>query len=254
MDVALHRLPVTVVLDRAGVTGPDGASHNGMWDGSILQVVPGLKVAAPRDGSRVAELLNEAVRVGDGPTVVRYPKGTVGPEAEAVGKLGTMDILAVPGDGAASDVLLLGAGPMAVTCVEVATRLKDHGIGVTVVDPRWVKPVDEAVVGAARQHRLVAVVEDNGRSGGFGDAVARLLRDHDVDVPVKTFGLAQEFLDHGTRDEILETAGLTPQHLARQLTEAVARRTPGASPVSATSHGENESPGQEPSTPERLAE
>ena len=244
MDVALHRLPVTVVLDRAGVTGPDGASHNGMWDGSILQVVPGLKVAAPRDGSRVAELLNEAVRVGDGPTVVRYPKGTVGPEAEAVGKLGAMDILAVPDDGAASDVLLLGAGPMAVTCVEVANRLKDHGIGVTVVDPRWVKPVDEAVVEAAGAHRLVAVVEDNGRAGGFGDAVARLLRDHDVDVPVKTFGLPQEFLTHGVREQILEAAGLSPQHLARQLTEAVARRTPPAPGA----------PAQQASTPERLPE
>jgi 1-deoxy-D-xylulose-5-phosphate synthase len=246
MDVALHKLPVTVVLDRAGVTGPDGASHNGMWDGSILQVVPGLKVAAPRDGSRVAELLNEAVEVSDGPTVVRYPKGTVGPQVEAVGRLGGMDVLAIPEPGSGNDVLLLGAGPMAVTCVEVANRLKDHGIGVTVVDPRWVKPVDEAVIAAARQHRLVAVVEDNGRAGGFGDAVARLLRDHDVDVPVKTFGLPQEFLTHASRDEILEATGLTPQHLARQLTEAVARRAPAP-------EADTAAPGQ-PSTPERLPE
>jgi 1-deoxy-D-xylulose-5-phosphate synthase len=232
MDVALHKLPVTVTLDRAGVTGPDGASHNGMWDGSILQVIPGLRVAAPRDGSRIAELLNEAVEVSDGPTVVRWPKGTVGAQAEAVGTLGRMDVLARPAPGLGRDVLLLGAGPMAVTCVEVARRLSDHGIGVTVVDPRWIKPVDEAVAAEARQHRLVAVVEDNGRAGGFGDAVARLLRDHDVDLPVKTFGLAQEFLEHGSRDEILEAAGLTPQHLARQLTEAVARRTPAtAEPV-----------------------
>jgi 1-deoxy-D-xylulose-5-phosphate synthase len=249
MDVALHKLPVTVTLDRAGVTGPDGASHNGMWDGSILQVVPGIKVAAPRDGSRVAELLNEAVGVSDGPTVVRYPKGTVGAEAEAVGRLGQMDILAVPGAELGEDVLLLGAGPMAVTCVEVAHRLADHGIGVTVVDPRWVKPVDEAVIEAARQHRLVAVVEDNGRAGGFGDAVARLLRDHDVDVPVKTFGLAQEFLTHGSRDEILEAAGLSPQHLARQLTEAVARRTPEAA-----SRVAEDAPAEETSTQERLPE
>jgi 1-deoxy-D-xylulose-5-phosphate synthase len=229
MDVALHRLPVTVALDRSGVTGPDGASHNGMWDGSILQVIPGLKVAAPRDGSRIAELLGEAVEVSDGPTVLRWPKGTVGPEAKAIGKLGGMDLLATPAAGAARDVLLLGVGPMAVTCIEVAQRLRGHGIGVTVADPRWVKPVDEAVIDAARQHRLVAVVEDNGRSGGFGDAVSRLLRDHDVDTPVKTFGLPQEFLTHGSREEILEAAGLSPQHLARQLTEAVARRTPPAS-------------------------
>ena len=240
MDVALHRLPVTVCLDRAGVTGPDGASHNGMWDGSILQVIPGLRVAAPRDGSRVAELLNEAIGVADGPTVVRYPKGTVGAEAEAVARLGSMDVLAVPGEGNGPDVLLLGAGPMAVTCVEVARRLNDHGIGVTVIDPRWVKPVDEAVVAAARAHRLVAVVEDNGRVGAFGDAVARLLRDADVDTPVKTYGLRQEFLAHAARDEILEAAGLTPQHLARQLTEAVARR---AAPAV-----------EEPSTAERLPE
>jgi 1-deoxy-D-xylulose-5-phosphate synthase len=247
MDVALHRLPVTVTLDRAGVTGPDGASHNGMWDGSILQVIPGVRVAAPRDGSRIAELLNEAIGVSDGPTVVRWPKGDVGAEAEASAKLGRMDVLATPAEGTGRDVLLLGVGPMAVTCVEVANRLQDHGIGVTVVDPRWVKPVDEAVIEAARQHRLVAVVEDNGRVGAFGDAVARLLRDHDVDVPVKTFGLAQEFLDHATRNAILEAAGLTPQHLARQLTEAVARRTPEPAPDQA-------SPAKDSSTPERLAE
>jgi 1-deoxy-D-xylulose-5-phosphate synthase len=233
MDVALHKLPVTVTLDRAGVTGPDGASHNGMWDGSILQVVPGLRLAMPRDGSRVAELVNEAVEVSDGPTVVRWPKGSVGAEVEAVGKLGGMDVLAVPDAGSSQDVLLLGAGPMAVTCVDVARRLNDHGIGVTVVDPRWVKPVDPAVIAVAAAHRLVAVVEDNGRAGGFGDAVARLLRDADVDTPVKTYGLDQEFLDHGSRDAILAAAGLTPQHLARRLTEAVARRAPAESATQA---------------------
>jgi 1-deoxy-D-xylulose-5-phosphate synthase len=225
MDVALHRLPVTFVLDRAGVTGPDGASHHGMWDGSILQLVPGMKIAAPRDAKRIVELLNEAVDVSDGPTVLRFPKGKVGGEVEAVAKLGGMDVLREPGDGLGPDVLLVGAGPMALMGLEVAGRLAGHGIGVTVVDPRWTKPVDEALVGAARRHRLVATVEDNGRVGGFGDAVARLLRDHDVDVPVKTFGLPQEFLSHGSRDEVLEEAGLTSQQLALRITEAVARRT-----------------------------
>ena len=224
MDVALHKLPVTIALDRAGVTGPDGASHNGMWDGSILQIVPGIRVAAPRDAIRLAELLNEAVEVGDGPTAIRYPKGTVGGEVEPVRKLGTMDVLHEPG-GAPADVLLIGAGTMAVTCAKAAERLADQGIGVTVLDPRWLKPLDEALVGAARQHRLVVVVEDNGRTGGFGDAVCRLLRDHDVDTPTKTFGLPQEFLDHGDRNAILDDLGLTPQHLARQVTEAVARRS-----------------------------
>jgi 1-deoxy-D-xylulose-5-phosphate synthase len=226
MDVALHRLPVTFALDRAGVTGPDGASHNGMWDGSILQVIPGLRIAAPRDAVRLAELLNEAVAVGDGPTVIRYPKGTIGGEAEAVGKLGGMDVLHRPAQDAAPDVLLVGAGPMAVTCLETAVRLADQGIGVTVVDPRWVKPVDGALAEAAAGHRLVVTVEDNGRAGGFGDAVCRLLRDAGVATPARTFGLPQEFLEHGKREEILADAGLVPQHLARGITEAVARLTP----------------------------
>jgi 1-deoxy-D-xylulose-5-phosphate synthase len=225
MDVALHRLPVTIALDRAGVTGPDGASHNGMWDGSILQLMPGMRIAAPRDAIRLAELLNEAVAITDGPAAIRYPKGNVGGELEAVRRLGSMDVLHEPGD-AAADVLLIGAGPMAVTCVQAAQRLADQGIGVTVLDPRWLKPVDEALTGAATQHRMVVVVEDNGRSGGFGDAVCRLLRDHDVDTPARTFGLPQEFLAHGSRGEVLAEAGLTAQHLARQITEAVASRTP----------------------------
>jgi 1-deoxy-D-xylulose-5-phosphate synthase len=225
MDVALHQLPVTFVLDRAGVTGPDGASHHGMWDGSILQLVPGMKIAAPRDAKRIVELLNEAVDVSDGPTALRFPKGNVGGEVEAIAKLGGMDVLREPGDGLGADVLLVGAGPMALIGLEVADRLAGHGIGVTVVDPRWTKPVDEALVGAARGHRLVVTVEDNGRVGGFGDAVARLLRDHDVDVPVKTLGLPQEFLSHGSRVEVLEEAGLTPQQLALRITEAVALRS-----------------------------
>jgi 1-deoxy-D-xylulose-5-phosphate synthase len=226
MDVALHKLPVTIALDRAGVTGPDGASHHGMWDGSILQMVPGLRIAAPRDATRIAELLNEAVGVNDGPTALRYPKGTVGAEVEAVGTLGSMDVLHRPDGGGPPDVLLIGAGPMAGVCLDAAGRLADQGIGVTVLDPRWVKPVDSAIADAARQARLVVTVEDNGVAGGFGDAVCRLLREADVQTPVKTFGLPQQFLTHGKREEIMDEAGLTPQHLARRITEAVARITP----------------------------
>jgi 1-deoxy-D-xylulose-5-phosphate synthase len=226
LDVALHRLPVTIALDRAGVTGPDGPSHHGMWDGSILQVVPGLRIAAPRDASRVAELLNEAVQDDSGPTVLRYPKGKVGNEVEAVGKLGGMDVLQFPRQGLDADVLLIGVGPMALTGVEVAARLADCGIGATVVDPRWVKPLDEALTGAARRHRLVVTVEDNVLTGGFGEAVCRLLRDSDVETTVRTFGLPQQFLGHGTRDEILADAGLTAVSLAATIAELIARPAP----------------------------
>jgi 1-deoxy-D-xylulose-5-phosphate synthase len=226
MDVALHRLPVTFVLDRAGVTGPDGASHHGMWDGSIMQVVPGMRIAVPRDGTRVAELLREAVAVDDGPTVVRFPGRLAIADVPAVGQLGGMDVLRQAADPARRDVLMLGAGPMAGACAEAADRLADHGIGVTVLDPRWVKPLDAALPEAARQYGLVVTVEDNGRVGGFGDAVARMLRDNDVDTPVRTFGLEQRFLEHGERAELLDAQGLTAQHLARQITELVARRSP----------------------------
>jgi 1-deoxy-D-xylulose-5-phosphate synthase len=209
-----------------------------MWDGSILQVVPGLKIAAPRDATRLAELLREAVDTHDGPTVLRFPKGAAVADVSAVATLGRMDVLYRPGEAggtggtdglagpAGHDVLLLGAGPMAGVCVEAAGRLADQGIGVTVIDPRWLKPLDEVLAEAAAGHRLVATVEDNGRAGGFGDAVCRLLRDAGVGTPVRTFGLPQEFLEHGKREEILADAGLVPQHLARGITEAVARLTP----------------------------
>ncbi|TDD02148.1 1-deoxy-D-xylulose-5-phosphate synthase [Nonomuraea deserti] len=237
MDVALHRLPVTVVLDRAGVTGDDGASHNGMWDLSILQVVPGLRVAVPRDGDRLTELLREAVEVSDGPTVLRFPKGPVAEALDAVGRLGEMDVLRAPKDdpegehAAEPDVLLVGVGPMAQVCMDAAVLLDAQGIATTVVDPRWVKPLDEALVPAAKEHKLVAVVEDNGRVGAVGDAVARLLRDADVDVPVRTFGIPQEFLDHAKRAAILGRIGLTGQDLARQITESVAKRAQSAEPA-----------------------
>ena len=225
-DVAMHRLPVTFVLDRAGVTGPDGSSHHGMWDFSILGVVPGLQLAAPRDAVRVAELLREAVAVSDGPTVLRFNGKLSETDLPAVGKLGRGDVLARPASGTGEDVLLLGAGSMAAVCTAAAALIAGQGIGVTVVDPRWIIPADEAIAGAAAAHRLVVTVEDACVAGGFGDGVARMLREQDVSTPVRTFGLPREFLPHGERGQILELCGLTPQHLAREITAAVARRTP----------------------------
>jgi 1-deoxy-D-xylulose-5-phosphate synthase len=225
LDVAMHRLPVTFVLDRAGVTGPDGSSHHGMWDGSLLQIVPGIRVAMPRDGTRLTELLREAVAITDGPTALRFPRGSAPADLPGVGTLGAMDVLAEPVGGTNHDVLLLAAGPMAALGVEVAERLTGQGIGVTVVDPRWVKPLDQALAGAAAGHRLVVTVEDNGTVGGFGDAVARYLRDAEIATPIRIFGLPQRFLPHGDRGEVLAAVGLTSQDLARAITEAVARLT-----------------------------
>lgn len=223
MDVALHRLPVTFVLDRAGVTGSDGPSHNGMWDLSILQLIPGMRVAVPRDEARLRELLREAVEVSDAPTAVRYPKGPVGTDIDAIDKLGGMDVLVRATDlthteSDLEDVLLIGVGAMAGVCADAGRLIAAEGLGVTVVDPRWVKPLDPALVSTARQHRLVAVVEDNGRVGAVGDAIARSLRDAGVPTPVRTFGIPQEFLEHASRGEILADIGLTAQDLARNIT------------------------------------
>jgi 1-deoxy-D-xylulose-5-phosphate synthase len=214
MDVALHGLPVTFALDRAGLTGDDGPSHNGMWDLSLLAMVPGLRVAVPRDGTRLRQLLREAVAVPDGPTVVRYPKGPVAGDLPAVGQLGGMDLLV---DAPEPDALLVPIGPMAHACVEAAERMRRRGIGVTVIDPRWVYPVNAALVAAARRHRVIGVVEDNGRNGAVGDAVGRLLRDHRVDVPLCTVGIPPRFLEHAKRADLLVSTGLTADAIEENL-------------------------------------
>ncbi|MFJ5120812.1 1-deoxy-D-xylulose-5-phosphate synthase [Kitasatospora sp. NPDC088548] len=226
MDVALHKLGVTFVLDRSGVTGTDGASHNGMWDMSILQVVPGLRLAAPRDADQLRAQLREAVQVGDAPTVVRYSKGTVGPAVAAVGRVGGMDVLRAaeaPAGDRRADVLIVSVGAMAPASLEVADLLAAQGITATVVDPRWVKPVDAALPGLAAEHRVVVTIEDNGRVGGVGAAVAQALRDAEVDVPVRDFGIPQQFLDHASRAEILAEIGLNAPDIARRVTALVSR-------------------------------
>ncbi|MEU6330806.1 1-deoxy-D-xylulose-5-phosphate synthase [Streptomyces sp. NPDC047049] len=224
MDVALHKCGVTFVLDRAGVTGTDGASHNGMWDMSILQVVPGLRIAAPRDADQVRAQLREAVEVDDAPTVVRYSKGAVGPAVEAIGRVGGMDVLREPDETVKRpDVLLVSVGALAPMCLEIADLLDKQGISTTVVDPRWVKPVDEALPGLAAKHRVVVTVEDNVRSGGVGSAVAQALRDAGVDLPLRDFGIPERFLDHASRKEVMAEIGLTAPDIARQVTGLVSK-------------------------------
>ncbi|PWI06060.1 1-deoxy-D-xylulose-5-phosphate synthase [Streptomyces sp. NWU339] len=236
MDVALHKCGVTFVLDRAGVTGTDGASHNGMWDMSILQVVPGLRLAAPRDADQVRAQLREAVEVTDAPTVVRFSKGAVGPAVPAVGRVGGMDVLREPGTDT-PDVLLVSAGALAPMCLEIAGLLDRQGISTTVVDPRWVKPVDEAMAPLAEKHRVVVTVEDNSRVGGVGSTIAQALRDADVDVPLRDFGIPPRFLDHASRAEVLAEIGLTAPDIARQVTGLVAKLDGGLPPSRIRSNG-----------------
>lgn len=234
MDVALHKAGVTFVLDRAGVTGPDGPSHHGIWDLAMLQLVPGIRIAAPRDAARLREEFREATAVEDGPTVVRYPKGSVPADLEAIERLADgVDVLA---RGTSEDVLLVGIGPMVHLAMEVAERLRAQGIGATVIDPRWAIPVQPSVIELAREHRLVITIEDGIRVGGVGTRVRQVLREAGVDTAVDELGIPDEFIDHATREQILEDAGLTASKIAHDVVAQVlgtripvARQTPTGS-------------------------
>jgi len=225
MDVALHRQPVTFVLDRAGITGPDGASHHGMWDVSLLGMVPGMRVAAPRDEPTLREELREAVAVSDGPTALRFSRGSVGAPIDAVRRDGVVDVLREESDS--DDVLLVAVGAFGQLGLDAADKLADQGIGVTVVDPRWLLPVPAELVALAQRHRLVVSVEDSGRHGGFGAAFAQALRDAGCDVPLRDIGVPQRFHSHASRGEVLAELGLTAQDVARRVTEWVAGRLDG---------------------------
>lgn len=233
MDVALHRAGVTFVLDRAGVTGPDGPSHHGIWDLAMLQIVPHIRIAVPRDAERLREELREAVAVDDAPTVLRFPKGTVSPELPAVERLEDgVDVL-VQSDS--KDVLLIGIGPMAHLAVDVAGRLRDQGIGATVVDPRWVVPVQPSIVTLAAEHRLVITIEDGIRVGGIGTRVRQVLREAGVDTAVDELGVPDEFIDHASREQILEDAGLTAPKIAQDVvSQVLGTRIPVARPTPTT--------------------
>jgi 1-deoxy-D-xylulose-5-phosphate synthase len=219
MDVALHRAGVTFVLDRAGVTGPDGPSHHGMWDLALLQIVPDIRLAAPRDATRLREELAEAVAVDDAPTVLRFSKGSVGTEYDAERRTGDgVDVLR---EAAHRDVLIVTVGPMAKLGLQVAERLAAQGIGATVVDPRWVVPVAGSIVEMSREHRLVVTIEDGIRVAGIGTRIRQELRAAGVDTPLDELGLPDEFLEHGDRDELLGEVGLTDRRIAHDIVAQV---------------------------------
>ena len=212
MDVALHNAGVTFVLDRAGVTGPDGASHHGMWDLSILQVVPNIQIAAPRDALRLREELREAVSVSDAPTVIRFPKGVAETSIDAISR--SKDGVDFLYQSPAKDVLIVAIGSMAATALQTAELLRAQGIGATVIDPRWVVPVPKTVLDEAAKHRLVVTIEDGVKVGGIGTRIRQDMRTAQIDTALNEIGLPDEFLEHASRDEILERVGLTAKQIA----------------------------------------
>ncbi|GAA4369133.1 1-deoxy-D-xylulose-5-phosphate synthase [Paeniglutamicibacter cryotolerans] len=233
MDVALHKAGVTIVLDRAGVTGPDGPSHHGMWDMSLVQIIPGLHLAAPRDAQRLREELREAVAISDAPSVVRFSKGSVGPEVKALERLHDgVEVLARFGESAERDVLIVSVGGMAELSLDVASRLHAHGITVTVVDPRWVLPVPRSIIGLAARHRIVVCIEDGVKAGGVGSRIRQEMRSAGVDTALNEVGLPTEFLAHGSRSQVLERVGLTAAQVAGDtLAQVLGTKVPFARPL-----------------------
>jgi 1-deoxy-D-xylulose-5-phosphate synthase len=218
MDCAMHGAGVTVILDRAGVTGTDGASHNGMWDMTITGLMPGVRVCAPRDAAELDRALGEAVAVADGPTVIRFSKQNPPAPLAAVREVGSVDVLRDPEPGQQVDLLLVGVGEMATTAMAVAEKLAGSGLGVQVVDPRWCLPVSSDLVGVAADAKAVAVIEDNLVVGGVGSQVTQALREAGLGMPCQLYGIPKRFLGHASRGEVLEEIGLTPEAIADRIT------------------------------------
>lgn len=203
-----------MVLDRSGVTGPDGASHDGMWDLSLMSIIPSMRVAAPRDPQRLREEIAEAIETKDGPTVVRYPKGIVTDDFNALERTDDgVDILCKYGD----DILIVGVGTFARRAVAAAHKLAEQGIQATVVDPRWILPIPASILAQACQYQMVVVYEDNGINGGIGSVLGNALRMHECDVPLRQIALPQEFLPVGTRKTLLEERGLDAESAAERM-------------------------------------
>jgi len=214
LDVALHKAGVTFVLDRAGVTGDDGASHNGIWDLALSGIVPGLSVAAPRDGVRLRELLREAVAIDNAPTIVRFPKGPAIAEIPAFERRDGIDVLY---RGESADILFVSVGALANVAVEAAAQAYREGVGVTVIDPRWVKPLPPSLVTMAGRYKSVVVLEDGIEHGGIASTISELFREHDLDIPVHSIGVPLEFFEHAKRAEIFNEIGITVQAITRSL-------------------------------------
>lgn len=211
LDVAMHDLPVTLVLDRAGVTGPDGASHHGVFDLTYLRMIPNMVVASPANEHELCGLVATAAQ-HDGPMAIRYPKGSVAALPDlpvdpiAVGE---WEIVA-----SGSDVLMLGAGRMVEVASKAAGQLGESGVSVTVANARWIKPLDPRLAEWAANHKLVVTLEDNIVSGGFGAAVMEHLAPVEMAGKVRSLGVPDEFIRFGTANSILSELGLDADSVA----------------------------------------
>jgi 1-deoxy-D-xylulose-5-phosphate synthase len=216
LDVALHKAGVTFVLDRAGITGDDGASHNGIWDLALTGIIPTMHVAAPRDGARLREVLAESIQITDAPSMLRYPKGEVIADIPAFERRDGIDVLY---RGESADVLLVSVGAMAAMAVEAASQAYREGVGVTVIDPRWIKPLPQSLVTMATRYKSVVVLEDGIRHGGIASTISEMFRDAGLQVPIHSIGVPLTFLEHAKRGQILSELGITAQQISLSIVE-----------------------------------
>ena len=214
LDVALHKAGVTFVLDRSGVTGDDGPSHHGIWDLALTGIIPTMRVAAPRDASRLRETLREALEVSDAPTAIRFPKGAVTKDIPAFERRDGVDVLY---RGESADVLLVSIGAMAAIAVEAASQAYREGVGVTVIDPRWVKPIPESLITMARRYKSVVVLEDGIKRAGIASSISEAFREAGLNVAIHSIGIPLEFIEHSKRSEILDDLGINAQKISRDI-------------------------------------
>ena len=250
LDVALHKAGVTFVLDRAGITGDDGASHNGIWDLALTGIIPTMHVAAPRDGARLREVLAESIQITDAPSMLRYPKGEVIADIPAFERRDGIDVLY---RGESADVLLVSVGAMAAMAVEAASQAYREGVGVTVIDPRWIKPLPQSLVTMATRYKSVVVLEDGIRHGGIASTISELFRDAGLQVPIHSIGVPLTFLEHAKRGQILSELGITAQQISLSIVEWSASLKDGfLSPMTELAKPEMQRPLDENADPRRL--
>ena len=250
LDVALHKAGVTFVLDRAGITGDDGPSHNGIWDLALTGIIPTMHVAAPRDGARLREVLAESIQITDAPSMLRYPKGEVIADIPAFERRDGIDVLY---RGESADVLLVSVGAMAAMAVEAASQAYREGVGVTVIDPRWIKPLPQSLVTMATRYKSVVVLEDGIRHGGIASTISEMFRDAGLQVPIHSIGVPLTFLEHAKRGQILSELGITAQQISLNIVEWSASLKDGfLSPMTELTKPEMQRPLDENADPRRL--
>ena len=221
-DVGMHRQPVVFVLDRAGITGDDGASHHGVLDMVLLTKVPGMTVLAPSSYQEVGQMLADALEITNGPVAIRFPKTparSVGDDQVGAGLRGRRS-------RTGADVCFLAVGKMLEVAEDAAARLAEDGIEATVWDVRCVKPLDPALVADAAGHPLVVTVEDGFADGGAGSHAAAAITAHAIDAgqappPVSVLGIPSTYLQQAKPDDILRELGLDAAGVAAATARAV---------------------------------